>query len=95
MNCFNSLIVEGNLVHGKREENVFKFAIKYNHFHKDSDGNEHIETSFFDIECYGKLADLCEKQFQKDRGVRLIGRLKQVESKVVIVAEHVEFKKTN
>lgn len=92
MNQLNNLIIEGNLVDGKREENVFNFSIAYNRYFKDCNGNKQLETSFFDIECYGKLADFCEQQLKKGRGIRIVGRLKQVESKVVIVAEHVELK---
>lgn len=51
-----------------------------------------LKHLFFDIECYGKLADFCEQRFKKGRGIRIVGRLKQVESKIVIIAEHVELK---
>lgn len=92
MNGLNNLIVEGNLVNWKREENTFNFNIEYNRFYKNNNGDKCIETSFFDIECYGKLADFCEQRFKKGRGIRIVGRLKQVESKIVIIAEHVELK---
>lgn len=101
MNQLNSLIIEGNLENGKREEKAFKFSVACNRFYKDKNGDGQNETSFFDVECWGKLADLCEKQFQKDRGVRIVGRLKQnrwkdecgkLHSKVIVIAEHVEFK---
>lgn len=92
MNQLNNLIIEGNFVDGKREENVFNFSVAYNRFYKDENGDGQNETSFFDVECYGNNADLCEKHFQKGRGIRIVGRLKQVEKRVVIVAEHVELK---
>lgn len=89
MNALNNLIIEGNLTNGKREGNAFKFLIVANRFYK----GKQLETSFFDVEAYGLLANDCEQQFQKGRGVSIVGRLKQMESKVVIIAEHVEFKK--
>lgn len=92
MNQLNNLIIEGNLVNWKREENVFNFIIEYNRFYKDENGDKQNETSFFNVECYGKLADFCEQRFKKGRGIRIVGRLKQVESKIVIIAEHVELK---
>lgn len=101
MNGLNSLIIEGNLISREREENTFKFMVAYNHFYKDENGNKRNETSYFDVEAYGKLADFCEQQFQKGCGVRIVGRLKQKrwtdesgkhQSRIFIVAEHVEFK---
>ena len=59
------------------------------------------EVSFFDVESWSKLAEICREKAQKGRGVRVVGRLKQerwngndgkTRSKVVIVAEHVEFR---
>ena len=61
------------------------------------------EVSFIETVTWGKLATVCAKHLTKGRGVRVIGRLKQerwednegnARSKVVIVAEHVEFKPT-
>ena len=49
----------------------------------------------------GKLATVCAEHLTKGRGIRVVGRIKQerwedpdgdARSKVVIVAEHVEFK---
>lgn len=92
MNLLNNLIIDGNLVDGKCEENVFNFSIAYNRYFKDCNGNTELETSFFDVEAYGKFVDICEQQFQKGRGVRIVGRLKQVQERVIIIAEHIEFK---
>lgn len=47
MNGLNNLIVEGNLVNWKREENTFNFNIEYNRFYKNNNGDKCIETSFF------------------------------------------------
>jgi single-strand DNA-binding protein len=58
------------------------------------------EVSFFDIHAWGKLGETVSGK-SKGQGVRVVGRLKQDRwidqtgkqcSKVVIVAEHVEFK---
>ena len=59
------------------------------------------EVGFFDIEAFGKLAESCQSQGHKGRGVRVVGRLKQdrwdgadgkQHSKISIVAEHAEFR---
>ena len=64
------------------------------------DGERHEEVSFVEAVTWGKLATVCAEHLQKGRGVRVVGRIKQerwedtegnARSKVVIVAEHVEF----
>jgi len=59
------------------------------------------EVSFFAVESWGKLAENVGSLGRKGRGVRVVGRLKQerwqdregkAQSKVSIVAEHVEFR---
>jgi single-strand DNA-binding protein len=78
---------------------ICSFSVATNRFFKGDDGIEK-EVSFFDVEAWGLLAENCNALGKKGRGVRLIGRLKQERwdkdgdrrSKVVIVAEHVEWK---
>ena len=67
------------------------------------DGERVEEVSFIDATTTGKLATVCAEHLTKGRGVRVVGRIKQERweadgpdgyqprSKVVIVAEHVEF----
>jgi single-strand DNA-binding protein len=59
------------------------------------------ETGFFNIEAWSKLAETCDEKGREGRGLRVVGRLKEERwtdhdgkqhSKVVIVAEHVEFR---
>ena len=59
------------------------------------------EVSYFDVETWSKLAEICSDHLAKGRGVRVVGRLKQdrwndtdgnQKSRIKIVAEHVEFK---
>lgn len=96
MNQLNNLIIEGNLVSGELKENTFYFGIGVNRF----TGNTELETSFFDVECYGNLAKLLEQKFKKGRGIRIVGRLKQdrwsdengFHSRIKIIAEHIELK---
>ena len=65
------------------------------------DGERTEDVSFIEATTAGKLATVCAEHLTKGRGVRLVGRLKQerwedtegnARSKVVIVAEHVEFR---
>jgi single-strand DNA-binding protein len=59
------------------------------------------EVSFFNVETWAKLAESAGNLGRKGRGVRVVGRLKQerwngpdgkAQSKVIIVAEHIEFR---
>ena len=107
MNQLNSIISEGNVVRNgdfyepTKGFKVFKFPIAVNRFSKNSNGDAYEEVSYFDVEAYGKIAETCEKNVSKGRGIRVVGRLKQDRwkneegknfSKIFVVAEHVEYK---
>lgn len=107
MNSLNSILLEGNLTADpvltvtKSDKSVVNFSIASNSYWKDADNNQIKETSFFDVTVWNGLADNCKQYLKKGRGVRVIGRLKQDKwvddegvkhAKVVIIAEHVEFK---
>lgn len=104
MNSLNSIILEGNLVrkpNAKFTPNgaaVTTFTIASNRFFKEDDKMV-SEASYFDIECWGRLARTCAINLDKGRGVRVVGRVKQDRwtdadglnhSRVKIVADHVE-----
>ena len=108
MNNLNSILIEGNMIRDPRFRHTPKgtavcvMAIASNRFFKskECDGIEK-EVSFFDIEAWGKLAEACNARGKKGRGVRIVGRIKQERwndaegkshARVVIVAEHVEFR---
>jgi single-strand DNA-binding protein len=76
------------------------FSIASNRFYRAKNKLEK-EVSHFDVEVFGKLAESCYNLGQEGRGVRVVGRLQQKkwtdakgkeQSKVIIVAEHVEFR---
>ena len=106
MNNLNSILIEGNLVRDPdfrttpKGIGVCKFPMASNRFYKQDSGMEK-EVSFFDVESWGKLAENVNDKGRKGRGVRVVGRLKQERwqnnegkamARVVIVAEHVEFR---
>ncbi len=106
MNNLNSILIEGNLVKDPVYKNTPKgtpvctFSLASNRSYKH-DLETEKEVSFFEVETWSKLAESCRRQGLKGRGVRVVGRLKQQRwndtegrphSKVMIVAEHVEFK---
>jgi single-strand DNA-binding protein len=106
MNNLNSVLIEGNLVRDpvfKETPEGTKFcalSIASSRFYKGEGGMEK-EVGFFDIETYGKLAESCHDLGHKGRGLRTVGRIRQdrwtgekgePQSRIVVVAEHVEFR---
>ncbi|MCR4742584.1 MAG: single-stranded DNA-binding protein [Treponema sp.] len=107
MNNLNSLIIEGNVAKKSilsEPSTGFKkcaFPVAVNRWYKNRDGEGVSEVSFFDVITYGKMAEYCEKNATKGRGIRVVGRLKQDRwqdkegkwaSKIYVVAEHIEYK---
>lgn len=105
MNDLNSVLVEGNLTADPETRAtasgtvVCSFAIGNNRSYKKGEAWEK-ESSFFEVEAWGKTAESVSNYAKKGRGVRVVGRLKQERwekdgqqrSKIKIVADHVEFK---
>jgi single-strand DNA-binding protein len=106
MNNLNSILIEGVLKADPlyrvtpRGTPVCTFSIMSERFNR-VDNNLQKEISFFNIEAWSKLAEMCDEKGHEGRGVRVVGRLREERwtdldgkqrSKVVIVAEHVEFR---
>jgi len=105
MNCLNSTINEGHLTkdpdqtYTTKGTAVTRFTIASNRYF-EQDGERKEEVGYFDVETWGRLAETCGEYLKKGRGVRVVGRLKQdrwnqngqSRSKIIIVAEHVEFR---
>jgi single-strand DNA-binding protein len=107
MNNLNSILVEGVLKADPlyrvtpKGTHVCTFSLVSNRYFKKDKGFEN-EVSYFDVEAWAKLADHCYSHGHEEGGVRVVGRLKQERwtgvngkeySRVVIVAEHVEFRR--
>ena len=107
MNQLNSLILEGNVVtdcvvtEPKPDFLVGKFTMEVGRFYKNKDNEMTKEISYFDIECYGIVAEKLFSKITKGRGIRVVGRLKseqftdsenKTHSRIYVVAEHIEFK---
>jgi single-strand DNA-binding protein len=106
VNSLNSILLEGNLVRDPESKTlstgsqVCNFTVASDRFYRQNDAAEK-EVSYFDVEAWSKLGLACSQNLKKGRGVRVVGRLKQdrwtdgegkQKSRVMIVAEHVEFK---
>lgn len=105
MNNLNSVLIEGNLVRDPERFDynggtMARFGIGVNRYYRNAAKEPVKETSFITIQAWGALAEGCCKYLRKGRGVRVVGRLKQIRwlenglarDRHVIVAEHVEFK---
>lgn len=105
MNSLNQIILEGNVVRQPECRQlqtgtmVCTMPIAVDHSYKNSSGELQQEVSYFDIDTFGKLADVCFKWAGIGRRVRIVGRLKQDrwknqegknQSKIHVIAEHVE-----
>lgn len=107
MNSLNSILIEGNLIRDpdfcstvRTGTTLCEFVIGVKRYFK-VDNEYQKEVSFFTIQTWSRLAEACGKYLKKGRGVRVIGRLKQnrwteenneSKSRVIIIADHVEFK---
>jgi single-strand DNA-binding protein len=107
MNDLNSIHLEGtvskNPIHRttKKGDMVCSFSVATNRFFKSPAGETEKETSLFDIEPWGEEAGKCKRLAHKGRRCRVTGRIRQdrwntpegdPRSKVVVVAEFVEFR---
>jgi len=82
MNNLNSVLLEGNLTADPEVKDIDNiklctFTIVSNRYYKKDGDDYQKEVSFFDVECSGKLADVCKQYLKKGRCVRIIGRLRQ------------------
>jgi single-strand DNA-binding protein len=106
MNNLNSILIEGNLIRDPLLRNtskgmaICKFTLASNRYLKTENGIEK-EVSFFDVESWDRLAEACYQKGKKGSGVRVVGRLRQdrwadrdgkQQARIMIVAEHVEFR---
>ncbi len=105
MPSHNSVTLIGNLTRDPEpkdvgEGRVCKFSLAVNKKFKRRDRDELVEeVSFFDVECWGRLAEVCLEHLGKGDPVFVAGALKQnrwekdgnARSRVVIVARTVQF----
>ena len=100
MNNLNSVLIEGMIVmnpeYTKSKNGVTEgmFTIQSNRFYKKNDEVEK-ESCRFNIIMNGKLAENIKQFLIIESHVRVVGRLSGENGSITIIAEHIEFKKTN
>lgn len=105
MDNLNQILIEGRLTRDPVESfttaecPLCRFPIANNRFFKSKKKPQgEQDTSYFLVECWGKVAESCLAHLKKGTGVRVVGRLKQYSWKedrpherVYIIAEHIQF----
>ncbi len=97
MNSLNSVLVEGVLADkpskadSENGRSVTEFIIESARVFKQDDELK-VQVSHFAIQTRDKQAEVALEYLDKGRGVRVVGRLKEEDGRVFIIAEHVEFK---
>ena len=106
MNNLNSLILEGVVVgepHYLEATQRLEFTIDSSRVTKNRSGEDVTEHYQFEVVSYGEYGKTLLNPLKNCSGVRIVGRLKQdkwedsdgvTHSKVYIVSEHTEFRKT-
>jgi single-strand DNA-binding protein len=107
MNVLNLVLMEGRLTADPLVKTTEKgsvlctFSLANNRYYKKGENTEK-EVSFFDVEAWGKTAELCRDLSSKGMAVRVTGRLTQnrwddaegkTHSRIIIIADRVEFQK--
>jgi single-strand DNA-binding protein len=100
----NRVIIAGNLTAdpsaGTGGATVTNFSIAMNRKFKNREGQLQEETTFCDIEAWGKTGELVLQYLKKGRGVFVEGRLKnnrwetadgQKRQRTIVVADNVQF----
>jgi len=104
---YNKVIIVGNLTRDPEvkflanERAVANFALAVNRKWRDGNGETQEETTFVDIEAWGKTAELVGQYLTKGRSALVEGRLKldswddkasgQKRNRLKVVAESVQF----
>lgn len=106
MASFNKVILMGNLTRDPElrvtpnGNNICKFSIATSRTFKTQDGDQREETTFVDIDVFGRRAEVIAKYFTKGKPILVEGRLKldqwenqsgEKRSKLLVVLENFSF----
>lgn len=107
MPSFNKVILMGNLTRDPElrvtpnGNSICKIGIATSRVYKTQDGQQREETTFVDVDIFGRQAEIISKYFQKGKPILIEGRLKldqwqdkqsgQNRSKLGVVMESFEF----
>ena len=98
MELLNSLIIEGTvgspyvLIEQEGDRYIGRFTLEVKQEYKNQEGKTELEACYFNTELSGNYAKRLEGIVKKGLEVRIVGKLKQAGTRVIIAAEHIEFK---
>lgn len=91
MNNLNSCILEGTM--SSAPDGKGKFCVATERTYKNADGEVATKRTHIFVVADGRLGELVSSKFEKNRGIRIVGRLQTDErGRAEIYAEHIEFK---
>ena len=93
MNSLNSILIEGNLLADPvKADNRATFTVQFHRFFShENERREEVGNVL--IEVWNKTAELCLKTLAIGRGVRVVGRIRDIgDGKILVVGETIEFK---
>ncbi len=105
MASFNKVILLGNLTRDPEHRvaangnSICKIGLAVNRSYQTRDGERREETTFIDVDAFGKQADVISKYMSKGRPILIEGRLRldqwetdgQKRSKLTVVMENFQF----
>ena len=95
MNNLNSILIEGTINNDAiLIGNNCTFDLVSNRYYKEKETSERLakEITIINIELLSRQTQLYFKKLTKGNSVRVVGRIKNNNEKIVIVAEHLELK---
>ena len=92
MNMLNSVILEGNIKGYTKNCEFIDFVVASSRYSMN-ENNERVEV-ITEVTCrvFGEMVRACERCIEIGRGVRVVGRLSGSDGKIILVAEHLEWK---
>lgn len=92
MNHLNSVLLEGIIVAVKAREGMVELAIANERTSFNREGRDEEMTIVMRCIAYGEMAGKAGEILKDGMQVRIVGRLAIVESQLVILIEHLEYK---
>lgn len=102
----NKVLLMGNLTRDPEMRvtpsghSICKFSLAINRTWRDRDGNQQNDTTFVDVDSFGKQAEVISKYMTKGRGIFVEGRLRldqwensagEKRNKMMVVLENFQF----
>ena len=98
MNMLNNLIIEGQVSkevefsYTEKGNAIAKSVVASSRYIMTEEGERKEEVTSVEFVCFGKMAEDLARISKTRKGVRVVGRLKNQGDKIIVIAEHIEYK---